>query len=76
MAQKKPPKTQNDPQFDSSRKFEIYSLITEKISQLGDLRKILDEVLAILKTITGCRHLAILYSSRHPLKNHSLFLDN
>ena len=59
MAQKKPPKTQNDPQFNSSQKFKIYSLITEKISQLGDLRKILDEVLAILKTITGCRHLAI-----------------
>jgi PAS domain S-box-containing protein len=59
MAQKKSVRNQDDLFFDSSRKFEIYSLITEKISQLGDLRKILDEVLAILKTVMGCRHLAI-----------------
>ncbi len=59
MAQRKIPKERSVLHFDSSRKFEIYSLITEKISQLGDLNKILDDVLAILKTVTGCRHLAI-----------------
>ncbi len=59
MAQKKSAKNQDDLFFDSSRKFEIYSLITEKISQLGDLNKILNEILAILKTVTGCHHLAI-----------------
>jgi len=59
MTQKNSSKTQSGLHFDSSRKFEIYSLITEKISQLGDLRKILDEILAILKTVMGCRHLAI-----------------
>lgn len=45
--------------FDSSKKFEIYSQISEKISQLGDLKKTLDEILAILKKVIGCRHLAI-----------------
>ena len=59
MAQKNSSNTQSGLQFDSSRKFEIYSLITEKISQLGDLKKILNEVLAVLKTVMGCRHLAI-----------------
>lgn len=59
MTQDNSSKAQSGLRFDSSRKFEIYSLITEKISQLGDLRKILEEVLAILKTVTGCRHLAI-----------------
>jgi len=59
MAQRNLPKERGVLHFDSSRKFEIYSLITEKISQLGDLNKILDDVLAILKTVTGCRHLAI-----------------
>jgi len=59
MTQKKSAKNQDDLFFDSSRKFEIYSLLTEKISQLGDLNKTLNEILAILKTVTGCRHLAI-----------------
>ncbi len=59
MAQKNPKKAQSDLHFDSTRKFEIYSLITEKISQLGDLKKILDEILVILKNVTACRHLAI-----------------
>ena len=45
--------------FDISRKLEIYSLITEKISQLDELQKILNGILAILKRVTGCRHLAI-----------------
>jgi len=59
MTQKNSSKTQSGLQFNSSRKFEIYSLITEKISQLGNLREILNEVLAVLKTVMGCRHLAI-----------------
>lgn len=45
--------------FNSAKRFEIYSLISEKISQLGDLKTTLDEILAILKPVTGCRHLAI-----------------
>lgn len=45
--------------FDSSRKLQIYSLITEKISQLDELQKILNGILSILKRVTGCRHLAI-----------------
>ncbi len=45
--------------FSSSKKYEIYSLITEKISRLGEIEKTLNEILVILKTVTGCRHLAI-----------------
>jgi PAS domain S-box-containing protein len=59
MAQIKSAKNQDELFFDGSRKFEIYSLITEKISQLGDLNKTLDEILTILKPVTGCHHLAI-----------------
>lgn len=59
MAQQKSEKTRDDLHFDSKRKYEIYSLITEKISQLGGLREILNEILAILKSVTECRHLAI-----------------
>ncbi len=39
--------------------FKIYSLIAEKITQLPEIRANLNEVLAILKKATKCRHLAI-----------------
>lgn len=39
--------------------FEAYSLISEKITQLPDLKSNLNEVLLILKNVTGCHHLAI-----------------
>jgi formate hydrogenlyase transcriptional activator len=45
--------------FDSSKKFEIYSQISEKISQLGDLKRTLDDILVILRKVTDCHHLAI-----------------
>ncbi|UCC40018.1 MAG: sigma 54-interacting transcriptional regulator [Candidatus Aminicenantes bacterium] len=52
-------KNQKNLHFDSSKKLEIYSQISEKISQLGDLKKTLDDILAILKKLTVCRHLAV-----------------
>ncbi len=39
--------------------FEIYSLISEKITHLPDLKANLNDVLLILKKATGCHHLAI-----------------
>jgi len=42
-----------------SKDFEIFSLISEKVSQLTDFKTILKEVLDILKVVTGCHHLAI-----------------
>jgi len=39
--------------------FDAYSLISEKITQLPDLKSNLHEVLLILKRVTGCHHLAI-----------------
>ncbi|MFB0564280.1 MAG: sigma 54-interacting transcriptional regulator [Candidatus Aminicenantaceae bacterium] len=44
---------------DNSKNFEMFALIAERISQLADLKSILNEVLNILKKITGCHHLAI-----------------
>jgi transcriptional regulator with GAF, ATPase, and Fis domain len=52
-------KNQKNLHFDSSKKFEIYSQISEKISQLGDLKRTLDDILAILRKVTDCHHLAI-----------------
>ncbi|MDH5743292.1 MAG: sigma 54-interacting transcriptional regulator [Candidatus Aminicenantes bacterium] len=37
----------------------VYSLISEKITQLPDLKSNLDEVLLILRRVTKCHHLAI-----------------
>ena len=39
--------------------FEIFSSISEKITQLPDLRSNLNAVLLILKKVTKCQHLAI-----------------
>ncbi|MFC2158690.1 GAF domain-containing protein, partial [Acidobacteriota bacterium] len=45
--------------YDSSKKFEIFSLISEKITQLTDIKTTLDEILEILSKVTGCVHLAV-----------------
>lgn len=45
--------------FSDSKGIETFALISEKITQLGDLKSLLDEILAILKKVTGCSHLAI-----------------
>jgi len=37
-------KNQKNLHFDSSKKFEIFSQISEKISQLGDLKRTLDHM--------------------------------
>jgi len=39
--------------------FQVYALISEKITRLHDLKANLNEVLLLLKKATGCRHLAI-----------------
>lgn len=49
----------DDLYYDLSKKFDFFSLISEKITQLADLRKTLNDILAILKKVTGCHHLAI-----------------
>ncbi len=49
----------DDLHYDLSKKFDFFSLISEKITQLADLKKTLDDILAILKEVTGCHHLAI-----------------
>ncbi len=59
MPKKHPVDREDDLRFSSSKQFEIYSLISEKISLLSDLKTTLNEILAILKPVTGCRHLAI-----------------
>ena len=49
----------DDSYSDLSKKFDIFSLISEKISQLTNLKTTLNDILAILKKVTGCRHLAL-----------------
>ena len=45
--------------YDATKRFEFFSLVSEKITQLADLKTALHEILSILKKVTGCRHLAI-----------------
>lgn len=49
----------DDLYYDLSKKFDFFSLLSEKISQLADLKTTLDDILKILKKASGCRHLAI-----------------
>ncbi len=49
----------DDLYYDLSKKFDFFSLISEKITQLAGLKKTLDDILTILKEVTGCRHLAL-----------------
>jgi len=42
-----------------SQEFDFFSSISEKITQLADLKTILAEILNLLKKGTNCRHLAI-----------------
>lgn len=48
-----------NPRMDHIDFFEIYSSISEKITQLPDLKSNLNAVLLILKKVTQCHHLAI-----------------
>jgi formate hydrogenlyase transcriptional activator len=59
MAKKPVSKKSDDLSYQDTKDFEIFSLITEKISQLTDLKTTLTEILKILKTVTECHHLAI-----------------
>jgi len=59
MAKKIVPQKSGALTYDNSKDFEIFSLISEKISQLADLKATLNEILRILKPVTGCHHLAI-----------------
>ncbi len=49
----------DDLYYDWSKKFDFFSLLSEKITQLADLKTTLDDILEILKKASGCRHLAI-----------------
>jgi len=49
----------DDLYYDLSKKFDFFSLISEKITQLAGLKKTLHDILTILKKVTGCHHLAI-----------------
>lgn len=49
----------DDLYYDLSKKFNFFSLLSEKIAQLADLKTTLDDILRILKKVSGCRHLAI-----------------
>jgi len=49
----------DDLYYDLSKKFDFYSLLSEKITQLSDLKTTLDDILKILEKVSGCRHLAI-----------------
>lgn len=49
----------DDLYYDLSKKFDFFSLLSEKITQLADLKTTLDDILRILKKVSGCRHLAI-----------------
>jgi formate hydrogenlyase transcriptional activator len=50
---------ENESTFSNLSFLDAYSLISEKITQLPDLKSNLSEVLLILKKVTGCHHLAI-----------------
>ncbi len=45
--------------YNNTKDLKIFSLITEKISQLKGLKTTLTEILKILKSVTECHHLAI-----------------
>ncbi len=59
MGQKSSSFKEGSSDIELRKQFEIYSLISEKISLLSDLKTTLDEILAILKPLAGCHHLAI-----------------
>ena len=49
----------DDLYYDWSKKFDFFSLLSEKITQLADLKTTLADILGILAKVSGCRHLAI-----------------
>lgn len=59
MTEKISKKNQDELFFSESQQFEVFSSISLKISLLGELKTTLNEILAILKPVTSCHHLAI-----------------
>jgi len=59
MAKKTVMRKSVDIRYNNTKDLKIFSLITEKISQLKDLKTTLTEILKILKSVTECHHLAI-----------------
>lgn len=59
MAKKTVIRKSVDMRYNNTKDLKIFSLITEKISQLKDLKTTLTEILKILKSVTECHHLAI-----------------
>jgi len=59
MAKKTVIRKSVDMRYNNKKDLKIFSLITEKISQLKDLKTTLTEILKILKSVTECHHLAI-----------------
>jgi PAS domain S-box-containing protein len=59
MGEKLDLESADDFYYDASKRFDFFSLVSEKITQLADLKTTLREILSILKKVTGCRHLAI-----------------
>ena len=45
--------------YDDAKKLDFFSLISEKITHLADLKTTLNDILSILKKVAGCHHLAI-----------------
>lgn len=59
MAKKSVSQKMGELRYRGAKDFEIFSLITERISLLTDLKTTLIEILKILKAVTECHHLAI-----------------
>jgi PAS domain S-box-containing protein len=59
MAKKTVTRKSIDMRYNNTKDLKIFSLITEKISELKDLKSTLTEILKILKPVTECHHLAI-----------------
>lgn len=59
MARKPASESQAGFQPETFQSMDALCLISEKITQLSDLKSKLDEVLSILQRVTDCRHLAI-----------------
>ena len=49
----------SDFHLNTSKNIEVFSSVSERITQLSDLKTTLDEILAILKKVRVCSHIAI-----------------
>ncbi|MFC2160499.1 sigma 54-interacting transcriptional regulator [Acidobacteriota bacterium] len=59
MAKKAGLKSREETTVETLENFDILCQVSEKISHISDLKTTLDEILAILPSVTGCPHLAI-----------------